>query len=177
MHNTVKHAKETAPGRGRHACDQAPQPRQAGSLAAVTLIRGARCQSRLLLYPDDLHFSSGSWGRHSGVINSHVHVHTQTAGSARQWLAHWLSRQGRSSVASCHGGGCSELQPRSRRWGEEGKLPLRVGGGHSSSPWKRECITAAFERECPQTATRKETKVPAQKGCAVLYLTVPSQGQ
>lgn len=55
MHNTVKRAKETAPGRGRHACDQAPQPCQAGSLAAVTLIRSARCQSRLLLHPDDLH--------------------------------------------------------------------------------------------------------------------------
>lgn len=92
----------------------------------MTLIPGARHgQSWLPLYPDDLHFSSGSWGRHSGVINSHVHVRAQTAGSAWQWLAQWLSRQGRSSVASCHEGGCWELQPRPRRWGEKGKLPPR----------------------------------------------------
>lgn len=158
MHNTVKHAIETAPGCGRHACDQAPQPRQ----AAVTLIRGACCQSELLLYPDDLHFSSSSWGRHSGVINSHshVHVHTQTAGSARQWLAYWLSRQGRSSVASCHRGGCSELQPRSWRWGEEGKLPLRweavilpPHGKGSVSQWP---LKESALRKLPG----QETKVP-----------------
>lgn len=97
------------------------------------------------LYPDDLHFSSGSWGRHSGVINSRVHVHSQTAGSARQWLAQWLSRQGRSSVASCHGGGCWERQPRSWRWGEGGKLP-RNGLWLSFFPGWVECKTVALER-------------------------------
>lgn len=133
----------------------------------MTLIPGAhRRQSWSPLYPDDLHFSSGSWGRHSGVINSHVHVHAQTAGSAQQWLAHWLSRQGRSSVASCHGGGCSEPQPRLWRWGKEGKLPPtwavaiilpRIDGVQNRD----------FEGECPQEATRPEdqgTRGPGDQG-------------
>lgn len=117
----------------------------------MTPIHGASCQSWSTLYPDDLHFSSSSWGRHSGVINSHAHAHTQTAGSARQWLAHWLSRQARSSVASCHGGGCLELQPRSWRWGEEG-CTREVGGGHPSS--LMQCTAMAFKGECLQKATK-----------------------
>lgn len=157
-------------------------PGQARSPATVTLIPGARrcCQSWSPLYPDDLHFSSGSWGRHSGVINSHVHVHAQTAGSARQWLAHWLSRQGRNIVASCHEGGCWELQPRSWRWGEERKLPPEMDCGHPSSSALKECKTVVFEGVVPQEATRpggQGTRVPTQNSYALLYIAMLSKGQ
>lgn len=170
--------RKPATGRGGHAYGQEPQPRQARSPATVTPTHRTRCQSWLPRYPDDLHFSSSSWGRHSGVINSHVHVCTQTAGSARQRLAHWLSRQGRSSVASCHGGGCLELQPRSRRWGVEGTLSPR---------WEVVTLPPHCKGNVPHSGPSEgsvlrklsghETNVPAQKGCAVLYVTVLAKGQ
>lgn len=71
-------------------------------------------------------------------------------------------------MASCHGGGCLELQSRSWRWGEEGKLPLRwevavlpPQGKGSVSQWP---LKESVLRKLPG----QETKVPALRLCSVV---------